>query len=252
MTDTLKYSLSDSVGTLLINREEKHNALGAAELSSLPELLQAIEQDDEVRVLVVTGSGNKTFCAGASLDDLNAGRITPNQFQEAMECLSAVSIPTIAAINGNVFGGGVELALSCDFRLGTEGMRLRVPAAAFGLCYPPAGIARFVSKLGASAARRMLVASETLYGEELMRLQFLDYLVAQDRLSERTEELALHIAGLAPLATRAMKKLVSLAERGEMDMLQAEELVARCADSDDLQEGLAAQMDKRAPHFVGR
>ena len=150
-----------------------------------------------------------------------------------------------------MFGGATELALSCDFRIGIQGGRLRVPAAAIGLCYPAAGIARFVEKLGANTARRMLLASETLHADELLRIGFLDYLVPPETLDERTEELALHISGLAPLSTRAMKELLLQAESGGIDAGRAAELARLCDESDDLQEGFAAQREKRSARFAG-
>jgi enoyl-CoA hydratase/carnithine racemase len=252
MTSTIDYALKDSVGTLTIRRENKHNALGAEELDGIEDVIETVIADPEIRALVVTGEGEKTFCAGAALEDLNSGRITPTRFQAAMERLAAVPVPTIARINGSVFGGGTELALSCDFRIGVRGSRLRVPAAALGLCYPPAGIRRFVERLGANVARRMLVASETLMADELFRIGFLDYLVDETELDDRIDELTMHLAGLAPLAVAAMKELVRDAERGIVDEAREGALAQRCAESADLSEGLAAQKEKRSPRFVGR
>jgi enoyl-CoA hydratase/carnithine racemase len=97
----------------------------------------------------------------------------------------------------------------------------------------------------------MLVASETMMADELFRVGFYDYLVARERLDERIEELALHLAGLAPLATRAMKELIRSAESGAIDEGRAQALAAECDASDDLQEGFAAQREKRAPRFAG-
>jgi enoyl-CoA hydratase/carnithine racemase len=251
MDEFVRYELNDGVGTLTLNRPERHNALGGEELEGISAILDTVLEDDEIRVLVVTGAGEKTFCAGAALQDLNSGRITPDYFQSVMHRLAVLPIPTLARINGNVFGGGTELALSCDFRIGIRDGRLRVPAAALGLCYPVAGIERFVQKLGANTARRMLLGSETLHAEELLRIGFLDYLVDREKLDERTEELALHIAGLAPLATRAMKEIILSAEGGEIDVQRASELARICDESDDLQEGFAAQKEKRSPHFAG-
>ena len=251
MEDSVRYEISGGVGTLTLNRPERHNALGAAELRAMQDSFATIQADEEIRVLVVTGAGEKTFCAGAALDDLNSGLITPNFFQSVMHQLAVLPIPTIARINGNVVGGGTELALSCDFRIGIDGGRLRVPAAAIGLCYPSGGIARFVEKLGANTSRRMLLASETLDADELLRVGFLDYLVEREQLDERVEELAIHIAGLAPLATRAMKELILQAEQGTIDADRAAELARLCDESDDLQEGFAAQREKRSPRFAG-
>ncbi len=251
MSETIQYELNDSVGRLTIAYAARHNSLGAEELDAIERVLELISEDPEIRVLVVTGEGEKTFCAGAAIEDLNKGRITPERFQQVMHRLAVLPIPTIARVNGSVFGGGTELALSCDLRIGLEGTRLRVPAAALGLCYPPAGIARFVEKLGANTARRMLVMSETFFAEELHRIGFYDHLVSANSLDERTEELALHVASLAPLAVKAMKELVQQAESGGIEISRANELARVCDESDDLQEGFAAQREKRAPRFLG-
>lgn len=251
MSETIHYELNDSVGRLTIAYAARHNSLGAEELDAIERVLDLISEDPEIRVLVVTGEGEKTFCAGAAIEDLNTGRITPERFQQVMHRLAVLQIPTIARVNGSVFGGGTELALSCDLRIGVEDTRLRVPAAALGLCYPPAGISRFVEKLGANTARRMLVMSETFSAEELHRIGFYDHLVPAASLDERTEELALHVASLAPLAVKAMKELVQQAETSGIDISRAKELARVCEESDDLQEGFDAQREKRAPRFLG-
>lgn len=252
MTQTIAYTVHGSVATLCVDYQEKHNSLGAAQLQGIEDTLDLVEADPEVRVLVVTGAGEKTFCAGASLSDLDSGVLKPDAFQRVMHRLANLAIPTLARVNGNVFGGGTELALSCDFRVGVVGTRLRVPAAAFGLCYPPAGISLFVEKLGPNIARRMLVASEAMDAVEAFRIGFYDYIVAREELDDRVEELALHIGGLAPLATKAMKELIAQAARGSIDISRASELSRLCEESDDLQEGFAAQKEKRMPEFSGR
>jgi enoyl-CoA hydratase/carnithine racemase len=251
MDDAVIYELQGGIGRLVLNRPERHNALGAHELQAMASVLETVENDPEVRVLVVTGAGEKTFCAGAALEDLNSGRITPDYFQSIMHRLAVLSVPTIARINGNVFGGATELALACDFRIGVADSRLRVPAAALGLCYPPAGITRFVEKLGANTARRMLLAAETFPATELLRVGFFDYMEPRASLDDRTEELAIHLAGLAPLATRAMKELIRQADSGAINVPRAAELARICEESDDLQEGFAAQRERRAPRFSG-
>lgn len=251
MNTSLVYAISDGVGVLEIDREDRHNALGADELEALEATLALVREDAAIRALIVTGRGDKTFCAGAALDDLESARLSPARFQAAVQQLADLPVPTIARVNGSVFGGGAELALSCDFRVGVRGARLRVPAAAFGLCYPPQGIGRFVAKLGASTARRMLVAAETFDADELLRVGFFDYLVDADALDKRIGELSAQLAALAPLAVRAMKELVIQIERGGADSRRAEELSRICQNSADLREGLAARREKRRPHFVG-
>ncbi|WP_116367453.1 enoyl-CoA hydratase/isomerase family protein [Parahaliea mediterranea] len=252
MTDTIHYQQNGQVGRLLLNVPARHNALGGDELYAIRDILAGLHGPNAPRVLVVSGAGGKTFCAGASLAELNSGRISGELFQETTDQLAALAIPTVAAINGNVFGGGVELALSCDFRFGVEGSRLRVPAAAIGLCYPVGGIQRFVQRLGVSAAKRLLLAAETLDCQGMLDIGFLDFRLPRERLDDEVTAFAEQLASLAPLAVQSMKAIIAGVAAGSLDAGRADALVAQCRDSADLQEGFAAQKEKRAPHFVGR
>jgi len=252
MTDTILFEKTGHIGRLTLNNPDKHNSLGQQELEGIQDALSQVATDDQVRVLVVTGAGGKTFCAGASLQELNAGKISGDTFQNTTDQLAALAIPTVCAINGNVFGGGSELALSCDFRIGIEGTRLRVPAAAIGLCYPLSGINRFVERLGVSAAKRLLVASETMSADALLDIGFLDHLVMPAQLEDTVQDYAEHIAGLAPLSVKAMKQIIQQAASGGIDYELAQALSDECSNSEDLQEGFAAQREKREPRFTGR
>lgn len=252
MTDTIVYSQQGAIGTLLLNNPAKHNALGMEQLQGIHSALRQAASAENLRVLVLTGAGEKTFCAGASLGELSGGDIGDEAFQKMATAVADFPIPTICAVNGNVFGGGAELALSCDFRVGITGSRMRVPAGAIGLCYPLSGISKFVARLGPHVAKRILVASEEFDADELLRLGFYDHLVAPESLSAKTDELANHIAGLAPLAVRAMKSLIQEAGEISVDKTRAERLAQECLESEDLQEGFAAKAQKRAPVFVGR
>ncbi|MEH6635093.1 MAG: enoyl-CoA hydratase-related protein [Halioglobus sp.] len=252
MTDTVVYSRAGHVGRLLLNNPERHNSLGQEQLDGIHACLDELSADDQVRVLVVTGAGEKTFCAGASLQQLGAGQLNDDSFQAMANRVAGLSIPTLCALNGNVFGGGVELALSCDFRIGIEGSRMRVPAAAIGLCYPLSGINRFIETLGLNVAKRLLVASEEFDAETMLAIGFLDHLVLPSQLEGAIDDMAQHIAGLAPLAVRAMKAILEQVATGSLDIEQVRELSQRCSDSEDLQEGFSAKQEKRVPRFKGR
>lgn len=252
MTDSILFQRAGHLARLILNDPERHNALGGEALRAIMAHLDHVAAEEGVRVLIVTGTGDKTFCAGASLRELGAGDLRDEIFQQMTARLAALSVPTICAMNGDVFGGGAELAASCDFRIGIEGMRMRVPAASLGLCYPVAGMRRLVECLGVGAARRILVASEEFDTEALLEIGFLDHVVLPVGLEEATADLAEHIAGLAPLAVQSMKMLLRQLAAGELDERMAADLVSRCAESEDLQEGLAAQREKRKPRFAGR
>lgn len=251
MTDTILFSQSGHVGRLTLNNPDQHNSLGMEEFNAIQSHLTQISEDHHVRVLIVTGSGPKTFCAGASLKQLGSGQIDGDSFQNTTDQLAGLAIPTICALNGNVFGGGVELALSCDFRIGVQGTRMRVPAAAIGLCYPLSGIQRFVERLGINIAKRILVAAEEFDAQAMLKIGLLDHLVEVGQLENRAAVLADDLAGLAPLAMRAMKEILQQAAAGGIDMKTAGELSRACRESADLQEGLAAQREKRVPVFTG-
>lgn len=251
MNETIRFERTGHIARLVLNNPEAHNALGQAELDAMSRHLATLPGDDQVRVLVLTGWGDKTFCAGASLKELGQGSLSGDAFQAVSDQVAALPIPTVCAINGNVFGGGAELALSCDFRVGVSGMRLRVPAAQIGLCYPASGIARFVERLGVGPAKRLLMVAEEFTGEDLLHLGFLDHLVLPSQLDQSAEQLASRLAGLAPLAVQGMKILIQQAAGDGIDLSQATTLAQRCLDSRDLQEGFAAQREKRPPRFSG-
>lgn len=251
MTDTIIYRREGRVGRLTLNIPERHNSLGREQLLAIQEHLAAVANDRQVRVLVLTGAGDRTFCAGASLQELGAGEIGGDCFRATTTQLAGLSVPTICALNGNVFGAGVELALSCDFRLGVEGARMRVPAAAIGICYPSSGVQRLVQGLGVHLARRILLAAEEFDSRAMLDMGFLDYLVLPGSFAEATDALAGKIAGLAPLAVRSMKNILGQVLDASVDEEQVKELADMCAHSEDFREGLAAQREKREPRFSG-
>ena len=252
MTDTILYSRAGHVGRLVLNNPKRHNSLGSEQLGGIQSRLTQVAADEQVRVLIITGAGEKTFCAGASLQELNGGQISGEAFQKMTGQLADLAIPTICAMNGDVFGGGVELAVSCDFRIGIEGCRMRVPAAAIGLCYPLTGIKRFVDCLGVSLTKRILLASEEFRANTLLEIGFLDHLVSPENLGKFADDYAQQIAGLAPLAVQSMKSILRQVAAGAIDHERVGELLTLCLESKDLQEGFAAKREKRNPRFSGR
>jgi enoyl-CoA hydratase/carnithine racemase len=175
-----------------------------------------------------------------------------NPLTRLCDALEAFPTPTIAALNGGAYGGGVELALACDFRVGVSGMRAFVPPARLGIHYEPAGIARAIDRLGSQMARRMFLLAESFDAEALRAAGFLDYLVSPEELEPKASELAASIAALAPLAVRGMKRTIVELTRGSLDAAAARARIAAAFASADHAEGLAAQRDRRPPVFTGR
>ena len=177
--------------------------------------------------------------------------MTGSMFEQLADALASLSVPSICALNGSAFGGGVELALCCDFRIGVSGSRIAVPAARLGLCYPLGGIRRYVAALGQPVTTRLLLGAEEMGEDAMLASGFLHAVVASDELVHATEDLALRLASLAPLAVQAMKRLVREVAHRSVDPGRAEELIARCATSTDFREGVRARREGRSPVFRG-
>lgn len=240
------------VSRITLHRPRRHNALEASDVEALRRALDDVETDEATRVVVLTGSGAETFSSGASLRQMESGEMSGALFDTLTGRLESLDRPTIARINGSVYGGGAELALSCDFRVGVRGTRLRVPAARLGVCYPPGGVRRYVTRLGPGTAGRILLSAEEMDADEMLRVGFLTHLVDRPDLDAQVDLLAERIASLAPLAVRNMKRMIRGIVEGSLDPDAADGLVAACADSEDLEEGLRAWREGRPPVFRGR
>ena len=247
MTDTISFSQEQGIATLTFDNPSRRNALGAVELDLIEGALASLSAD--TRVLLITSSDDRIFCAGADLNQILDGTLDGDRFQSVTNQIAALPIPTIAVLTGNVFGGGAELALSCDFRLAREGIVLRIPAAAIGLCYPVEGIERLTRRLGPVLARRVLVAAETFSAEQMLSLNMVTAVHSADALRAAAEEYAQSLLALAPMAVTSMLEIIGQLEAGELDEDHARALAAACSDSQDVQEGISAQREKRAPVF---
>ena len=257
MTDTeatsgARLEIDGPVARITLMRPATHNALEAGDVAAIHDYLGRLEADGSVRVLILTGTGDQTFCAGASLTELESGELTEEMFEALASRLADFPLPTICALNGSAYGGGVELALCCDFRIGVSGSRFSIPAARLGLCYPLAGLTRFVARLGLAPAQRIFLAAEELEASDMLRVGFLTQLVPRGELTAATAQLAERLAGHAPLAVRAMKRILNQAASGAVDVAEAEARIAECASSQDLREGLRAKREGRPPTFEGR
>ena len=245
-------TLDGPVGRIRLNRPEAHNALDAGGIRGLRDTLAAWARVAELRAVVLTGAG-KSFCSGVSLGDV-AGLdfATDNPLTRLCDALEEFPAPTIAALNGGVYGGGVELALACDFRVGVTGMRAFAPPARLGIHYEPAGIDRAIQRLGPQMARRIFLLAESFEAPALLAAGFLDHLVEPKALDKKVGEMTDTLGQLAPLAVRGMKRTILELTRGALDTEAARARIAACFASADHAEGLAAQKERRAPVFRGR
>ncbi len=245
----IKATLESHIGHITLSRPEAHNALTKAAMGDLQAVLEGWTGSD-IRAVILTGEG-RSFCAGASLDELGDGDWDNNPLTPLCAAIEGFKAPVIAALNGGVFGGGVDLALACDFRIGVDGMKMFVPPARLGIHYEPEGLARAVQRLGAQMARRVFLLAEKFEADALLAHGFLDELVAPDALETRANEMAQSVSALAPMAVQGMKQTILEISQNRLDIKAAKARVRACFASDDHAEGLAANREKRPPNFTG-
>ncbi len=240
--------------TITLNRPRHLNRLHREDLLALQGHLAQLAQDTTLRVVVLAAQG-RSFCAGFNLDELEAAGAAgqdPQLFEHTVDALEALPVPTLARLQGSVYGGATDLALACDFRVGVQGMELRMPAARLGLHYYPSGLRRYVSRLGLQAAKRLFLLAEAVPAGELLRIGYLDALASAAELDTAVRGFTQALESAAPLALRGMKLSLNEIGRGEFDLKRLRLREARCAVSDDLREGLAAFAERREPRFTGR
>ena len=246
---------SQGLATITLNRPRHLNRLHREDLLALQAHLQTLAAERQARALVLTGAG-RAFCAGFNIEELQQGAASataePQLFERTVDAWEALPLPTVARLNGSVYGGATDLALACDFRVGVQGMELRMPAARLGLHYYPSGLQRYVSRLGLQAAKRLFLLAQAVDGPELLRIGYLDACVSSAELDAAVGEMTLQLLQGAPLALQGMKLSLNdiAAGRSTVERIRLRE--ARCAVSDDLKEGLAAFSARRKPVFRGR
>ncbi len=227
------------------------NAIGTEALNGLDRLADEIVADPEVRAVILTGAGDRAFTSGFDLRELADFRpehFMRSHFSDVVEKWARLPRPVIGALNGHCMGGGVHVAVACDMRLSVPGVRFMIPAARFGFVYVPGAISRIERTLGPSFAAQLLYLDAELTAEQLTGNGFVHSVVAPETLQDQAMEVAARAARLAPLAVAGMKELV----REDPDAARIAAVVKRCADSDDVREGLAAMREKRAPAFRGQ
>jgi enoyl-CoA hydratase len=245
------------VRTLTLNRPSVLNAIDGATLRELVLAFEAIEGARDVRAVILTGAG-RAFAAGADLAAMaNLGVEEARRFAglglrtgEVMEGLSA---PIIAAVNGFALGGGLELALACDFMLASRTAKLGLPEASVGVVPGFGGAARLARRIGVARARQLLYTAESVPAERALALGLVNEVTEPDALLPRARAVAELIATRAPLAVAAAKR--ALTQGADLPLLRAlgfeQELFAQAFGTADQKEGMRAFLDKRPPRFSG-
>ena len=260
ITDKLVVKKSDGIGTLTLNQPNKRNAISFEMWRDFPKAMAELEDDPEVRVIVLTGAGDKAFSAGADISEFADYRSTPAQralYQE-YEHATTSSLRNskkfvIARIDGVCVGGGAEVALDCDVQVASERSRFAITPARIGLGYPVTDVARLVENLGPRNAKEILASGRYYSAEEAKSIGWINHVAPSAELDEFVQKYAAEIAENAPLSVTAAKVTVNelIKAPEDRDIAACETAVEACYLSNDYIEGQKAFGEKRPPAFKG-
>jgi enoyl-CoA hydratase len=257
--ETLLVEKRDGIAYLTINRPEKLNALNRQVVEELQACFRALRRDEEVRVVIITGAGEKAFIAGADINELAAqtpveGREMSRRGQHMLELIENLGKPVIAAINGYALGGGCELAMACTLRVASENARLGQPEVKLGIIPGYAGTQRLPRLVGKGRALEMILGGDPVTAQEAYRIGLVNQVVPATELLATAERLAQKIMANAPLAVRfALEAVHHGMEMSETEgqFLEAN-LFGLCCTTADMKEGTRAFLEKRPAKFTGK
>ena len=260
-TDKLVARKEGGVGIVTFNNPQRHNAVSLEMWDATKRALDAFAADDEVRVVVLTGAGDKAFVSGADISkfaderaSLEATRTYDARTAAAFSSVYEFPKPTIAMIRGYCIGGGLGVATCCDLRICSDNSVFAVPAAKLGLGYAYAGLKRLTDIVGHSYAKEIFYTARQFDAQEAYAMGLVNRVVAAAELESYVKSITDMICANAPLTIKAVKFTVGeiLKDESKRDIARADAMVAQCFASSDYVEGRTAFMEKRKPVFTGK
>ncbi len=258
MYENIKYEVRENIGYVTINRPKAMNALNMDVLNELYDVFTKIEQEKDIRAVILTGEG-KAFVAGADIaqmHQLNAleGREMMIMGHKVMNLIENNEKPVIAAVNGFALGGGCELAMACDIRIASEKAKFAQPEVGLGIIPGFGGTQRLTRLVGKGMAKYMILTTEMIKADEAHRIGLVEKVVAPEDLLAEAEKVAKTIAVKAPIAIATAKSAIN--NGYDMDMKSASkfeiETFTAAFGSEDKTEGMAAFLEKRVPEFKNK
>ncbi len=259
-TDKMLSRKEGSVGYMIFNNPEKHNAVSLEMWDAASRIMSDFARDDAIRIVVITGAGGKAFVSGADISRFESERANEEaqaRYNEivarANDSLYNFSKPTIAMIRGYCIGGGLGLAVCCDLRICSDNSKFAIPAAKLGLGYGYPGIKRLSDLVGPSFAKEIFFTARQFDAAEAQTMGLVNRVVPADQLETYVKGYAETIGGNAPLTVNAVKFIANqtVADEDKRDLARCADLVKRCFASQDYIEGRRAFMEKRKPAFTG-
>jgi len=257
--ENVKLEIRDAIAFITIDRPKVLNALNAQTVAEIGETFEQIRNDDNVRVVILTGGGEKAFVAGADINELAtmnpiSGKEVAEKGQRVFTAIERFPKPVIAAINGFALGGGCELALACHMRIASDKASLGLPEVTLGIIPGYGGTQRMARLLGKGKALELICSGERIMADEAERIGLVNKVVPADQLLSSAEELARKIAMRGPLAVRAAIEAVMIGSDMPQDaglVLEAT-LFGLLASTSDMKEGMGAFLEKRKANFTGK
>ena len=254
-------SVSDGVGVITFNNPAKRNAMSLDMWEGLGNALVELRDNPDVRVVILTGAGDKAFVSGADISQFEKVRhnaAASEEYSRKSEAQRALLAnypkPIIACIRGFCLGGGMQVAMAADIRFASDNSQFGIPAAKLGIAYGYDGLRHLVSLVGPSWARLIMYTGMKIDAAEAVRIGLVDRVLPDAGLWDATMEVARTISGNAPLAIKAAKITIAqvLKDESKRDMDAVKAIGTACMDSEDFREGRTAFMEKRKPQFKGK
>lgn len=257
--NTINLELKENYAILTLNRSDKLNALNAELLKELSAALDEIKSNENIRALIITGSGQKAFAAGADIAELHeengsTGKAFAQRGHDTLLKIERLPIPVIAAVNGFALGGGCELALACHIRYASDNAKFGLPEINLGIIPGYGGTQRMTRVIGASKALEYILTGDMISAADAEKLGLVNKVVPQEELLKTVEELAKKIAAKAPIALKAaLTSVRAAAEESYNEGMKTE--IAKFAEvcgTSDFKEGTKAFLEKRTADFTGK
>lgn len=260
MSGEVRIERDGPIARLIFDHEQRRNAITVDMWEAIPNAVEILQADPNVRVVVMRGAGTEAFVSGADISEFeqtrtgNAGREYDAMTARAFAALQALEKPLIASIHGFCIGGGAAIALTADLRYAADDARFAVPPARLGLGYHTAGIRTLIRIVGFSETADLLFTARRVPADEARHIGLVNEVFAKDVLDEAVDQLAHTIADNAPLTIQSAK--ITLQELAKLetdhDTRRIKESIERCYQSEDFKEGVRAFLEKRKPRFEGR